>query len=244
MIEFFEKLWYLFRHLGDDDAWRNLLQFIGQPMLYLTLFGIIFLETGVVIFPFLPGDSLLFAVGAVSARDVGIHFGFVVGLLWLAAIIGDSTNYWIGRRLGPAVFNRPDRPDGKKTLGDRLLNRKHLDKAQKFYEKHGGKTIILARFVPIIRTFAPFVAGVGKMNYARFLVYSLSGGVAWVGICTTAGYYFGQITFVKKNFELVIVAIVLISVIPVAIEFLKARKADKTGGDAILEATTLGERVE
>jgi membrane-associated protein len=236
MVEFFEKLFFLIRHLGDDKAWTDLLQFIGgiKP-LYAVLFSIIFAETGIVIFPFLPGDSLLFAVGAMSARDIGLSVPTVILLLFCAAILGDNCNYWLGRRLGPRVFNSEK---------SRLLNRKHLLRAQAFYEKHGAMTIILARFVPIIRTFAPFVAGVGRMKYGHFLTYSVAGGIAWVNICVWAGWLLGSRQFVKDHFEIIVLAIVAISVVPVIIEFIKARKADKKGGDAILEATTLGERVE
>jgi membrane-associated protein len=139
-------------------------------------------------------------------------------LIVLAALLGDNVNYWLGRRLGPAVFRREN---------SRLLNKKHLVRAQEFYEKYGSKTVILARFVPIVRTFAPFVAGIGRMNYLRFLAFSFVGAVAWVTICVSAGYYFGQFEFVKKRFEVVIVAIVVISVLPMAIEYLNARRRAK-----------------
>ena len=142
-------------------------------------------------------------------------------------------NYWLGRRLGPAVFRRED---------SKLLNKKHLTKAQDFYAKYGSKTIILARFVPIIRTFAPFVAGIGRMNYARFLIFSVVGAVAWVSVCLIAGYKLGSLPFLKKHFELVILAIVFISLIPMIWELLRARQASKRGGDALLAATTIGER--
>lgn len=234
-MKLFELLWDLLRHLGEDEKWRALLDYVGHPTLIAILFAIIFCETGLVVMPFLPGDSLLFAVGAMGARDLGFSLPLITVLLIVAAVLGDAVNYWIGYRIGPAVFKRED---------SKLLNKKHLLAAQAFYEKHGGKTIILARFVPIIRTFAPFVAGIGKMNYFRFALYNVTGGVAWVVICIGAGYVFGGIPFVKKNFELVIIAIIFISVLPVLIEFVKARRAAKRGFDPLVEATTLGERTD
>ena len=215
-MEFFRRLVDLiFRGLGDDAKWRAMIDYIGAPTLYVILFAIVFAETGLVVTPFLPGDSLLFAIGAISARGIGIDLPLITVLMIVAAIAGDAVNYWIGYRLGPAVFKRED---------SRLLNKKHLLKAQEFYEKYGGKTIILARFVPIVRTFAPFVAGVGKMNFFRFWLFNIVGGIAWVLICVAAGYFFGQFDFVKKHFELVIVAIVVISVLPMAVEFWQARR--------------------
>ena len=234
-MEFFRRLYDLLRHLGEDAKWAQMIDYIGTPTLYAVLFAIIFAETGLVVTPFLPGDSLLFALGAMGARDIGINVPFVTVLLIVAAIIGDAVNYWIGYRLGPAVFKRED---------SKLLNKKHLLKAQEFYEKYGGKTIILARFVPIVRTFAPFVAGVGKMNFFRFWVFNIVGAILWVVICVGAGYFLGSIPFVKKNFEAVIVLIVIVSVLPMAYEFWQARRAAKRGGSAVLEATTIGESTE
>src|SRR6201991_2052846 len=181
---------------------RHLLEFVQEygTWVYGILFAIVFAETGLVVTPFLPGDSLLFAIGALGARGIGINLPLITALLIVAAILGDAVNYWIGYKLGPAVFKRED---------SKLLNKKHLVKAQEFYEKYGGKTIILARFVPIVRTFAPFVAGVGRMNFFRFWIYNVIGGIAWVLICVGAGRLFGNIPFVKKNFEVVIVAIVV-----------------------------------
>src|SRR5688500_17125373 len=203
-MEFFSKLFDLiFGGLGDDAKWRGMIDYIGIVPLYAVLFAIVFAETGLVVTPFLPGDSLLFAIGAIGARGIGINLPLITVLLIVAAVLGDAVNYWIGYRLGPAVFKRED---------SRLLNKKHLIKAQEFYEKYGGKTIILARFVPIVRTFAPFVAGVGKMNFFRFWVFNVVGAIAWVVICVGAGLAFGNIEFVKKRFELVIVAIVVVSV--------------------------------
>ncbi|HVT88002.1 MAG TPA: VTT domain-containing protein [Tepidisphaeraceae bacterium] len=234
-MEFFTKLFDLLRHLGEDDKWRAMVDFVGIHNLYLVLFAIVFCETGLVVTPFLPGDSLIFSIGAVAGREIGINLLLVGPLLLAAALIGDNVNYWLGRRLGPAVFKRED---------SRLLNKKHLINAQGFYEKYGSKTVILARFVPIIRTFAPFVAGIGRMNYARFLIFSVIGAVAWVSLCLGAGYALGSRPFFKKHFELVVLVIVFVSVIPVIVEFLKARRASKNGKDALLEATTLGEKTD
>src|SRR5438105_974566 len=151
-MQFFTHLFNLLRHLGEDERWRTMLNYVGQRNLYIVLFAIVFCETGLVVWPFLPGDSLLFAIGAVAGRQIGIDLSLIAPLLIAAALTGDNLNYWLGRRLGPAVFKRED---------SKLLNKKHLVEAQTFYERHGSKTIILARFVPIIRTFAPFVAGIG-----------------------------------------------------------------------------------
>jgi membrane-associated protein len=214
-MEFFGKLFHLiFGGLGDDEQWRSMVRYIGVNKLYFVLFAIVFCETGLVVTPFLPGDSLIFALGAVGAREIGIDLKVVFPLLIVAALVGDNVNYWLGRRVGPAVFKRED---------SKLLNKKHLIKAQTFYEKYGSKTIILARFVPIVRTFAPFVAGIGRMNYARFLLFSVIGAVAWVSICLGAGYSLGSRPFFKKHFELVMLAIVLISILPIGIEFLRHR---------------------
>lgn len=177
------------------------------------LFGIVFCETGLVVTPFLPGDSLLFTAGALAALgslDVWVLFL----TLALAAILGDTANYWIGKKIGPRAF------DGS----IRFLKQDHLRRTEAFYEKHGKKTIILARFVPIIRTFAPFVAGVGSMNYGVFLAYNVIGGVLWVAICVFSGYFFGNIAAVKKNFSLVILAIIFVSTLPILWEAWKARR--------------------
>ena len=185
---------------------------------YLILFLIIFCETGLVVTPILPGDSLLFAAGTFAALgSLDITWLFVI--LSLAAIAGDTVNYWIGNFMGPKIFQKEK---------IRFLNKEHLERTHQFYEKYGGKTIVIARFMPIIRTFAPFVAGIGSMSYWKFISYNVIGGVAWIAICMFAGYYFGNLTFVKKNFSLVILAIVIISVLPGVIEFLrhKYRKND------------------
>ena len=200
-----------------DPAYLNTLAASTGPWMYVILFAIVFAETGLVVTPFLPGDSLLFAVGALAAADSSpINLPFTAVLLIAAAVLGDAVNYAIGARLGPKVFSRED---------SRLLNKKHLIEAQRFYDKYGGKTIILARFVPIVRTFAPFVAGVGKMSYRKFFAYNVVGGAAWVLICLAAGRLFGGHPFVKKNFELVALAIVAISLLPIAVEVLRARLA-------------------
>ncbi len=179
---------------------------------YVLLFFIIFLETGLVITPFLPGDSLLFAAGAFAALG-SLNVLVLFGLLSLAAILGDTVNYWIGHYIGPRAFsgNVP------------FLKKEYLDRTHEFYERHGGKTIILARFIPIIRTFAPFVAGIGAMTYPKFFAYNIIGGVAWVALFTFGGYYFGNLPLVKENFTLVILAIIFISVMPGVIEFFRER---------------------
>lgn len=178
---------------------------------YAILFVIVFCETGLVVTPFLPGDSLLFAVGslaAIGALDVTTS----VVLLIVAAIVGDTVNYWIGDYVGPKVFHEEH---------SRLLNKEYLLRTHRFYEKHGGKTIIIARFLPIIRTFAPFVAGIGSMTYRRFLMFNIVGGIAWVLLFVLAGYFFGNIPFIKNNFSLVIIALILIPGIPAAVEVIR-----------------------
>jgi membrane-associated protein len=180
---------------------------------YLLLFIVVFCETGLVVTPFLPGDSLLFAVGAFAARG-SLELGIALVVLAAAAILGDTANYWIGAVVGPKVFHKEN---------VRFLNRRHLDRTHEFYERYGGKTIVIARFVPIVRTFAPFVAGIGKMTYGRFLSYNVFGGLLWVLLFVLGGYFFGNIGFVRRNFSLVIVAIVLISIMPGVIEALRQR---------------------
>jgi membrane-associated protein len=172
------------------------------------LFVIVFCETGFVVTPFLPGDSLLFAVGTFAARG-SLDLFTAMGLLTLAAIAGDTVNYWIGHWVGPRVFRRED---------VRWLNRKHLERTHQFFEKYGAKTIILARFVPIVRTFAPFVAGIGAMNYSKFFLYNVLGGVLWVGLLTVAGFFFGNIPLVRRHFTLVILGIIVVSVLPILFE--------------------------
>ncbi|MBI5583173.1 MAG: DedA family protein [Deltaproteobacteria bacterium] len=184
---------------------------------YLILFLIIFCETGLVVTPILPGDSLLFAAGTFSALGA-LDPGFLFLLLAVAAVLGDTVNYWIGHFVGPRVFHQEQ---------VRFLKKEYLLRTHEFYERHGGKTIIIARFIPIIRTFAPFVAGVGSMSYGRFIVYNLAGGILWIGLFVMGGFFFGNIPLVRKNFSLVIVAIVLLSVMPGVIEFLRQRAQKK-----------------
>jgi membrane-associated protein len=213
-----KDLWHAIKALADPAYLNELARSTG-PWMYVLLFGIIFAETGLVVTPFLPGDSLLFAVGALAAAENSpISLPLVAGLLIVAAILGDAVNYSIGYKLGPKVFSRED---------SKLLNKKHLLEAQRFYDKYGGKTIIIARFVPIVRTFAPFVAGIGRMSYARFFLFNVVGGVTWILTFLIAGRLFGEVAFVKKNFELVAVAIVLISVLPIVFEFARVKLAKK-----------------
>jgi membrane-associated protein len=180
--------------------------------IYAILFAIVFCETGFVVTPFLPGDSLLFAVGSLAAVIPSLHLQIAIPLLIAAALAGDNVNYWIGRTFGPKVFHK------EKSL---FLNKEYLNRTQRFYEKHGGKAIIIARFLPIIRTFAPFVAGIGKMKYARFLLFSIFGASVWVFLFTLSGYFFGNVPIIKQNFSLVIVALVLIPGIPALVEFIR-----------------------
>lgn len=186
---------------------------------YGLLFLIIFAETGLVVTPFLPGDSLLFAAGAFCARpETGLNVHLMAGLLFVAAFLGDTLNYMIGAKLGPAVFNRED---------SLFLRKKHLERAHAFFEKYGGRAIILARFVPIVRTFVPFVAGIGRMSYRQFIAYNLIGGFIWIYFFIYAGFFFGNQPFVQKNFKLVILAIIVISVIPMVIEGWRAWKESR-----------------
>ena len=208
-MEFISTIIDLFLHLDE-----HLSAIISQygTWTYAILFAVIFMETGLVVTPLLPGDSLLFAAGTfASLGALNVYLLFI--LLVIAAIIGDTVNYWIGRYVGPRAFsgNIP------------FLKKEYLDKTSAFYGKHGGKTIILARFIPIIRTFAPFVAGVGAMTYWRFITYNVVGGIVWVLIFTLLGYFFGNIPAVQENFTLVILAIIFISVLPGVIEFLRER---------------------
>ncbi|HSY61123.1 MAG TPA: DedA family protein [Cytophaga sp.] len=183
---------------------------------YAILFLVIFAETGLVVTPFLPGDSLLFVAGMVVAQG-SLNLWLLLALLIAAAVLGDTVNYHIGKFIGPKVFTDAQ----PKNFFMKLLKKEHLEKAQTFYEKHGGKTIIIARFVPIVRTFAPFVAGISKMNYSRFIAYNVVGGVVWVIGLTIAGFYLGEFDIVKKNFEKVIFAIILISLLPIIIEYFR-----------------------
>jgi membrane-associated protein len=187
--------------------------FVSQygPWVYALLFLIIFAETGLVVTPFLPGDSLLFTTGALAATGI-LDIWLASGLMLAAAILGDAVNYSVGNYVGPRVF----RAEERRSLWQRLLNRDHLMAAHAFFERHGGKAIVLARFVPIVRTFVPFVAGCGSMSYPHFAFYNVTGAILWVGLCAGAGYAFGNVPVVKDNFELVVVGIVVVSVIPIA----------------------------
>ena len=188
-----------------------------QVWTYGILFIVLFAETGFVFTPFLPGDSLLFAAGTLAAAG-SLDIRFLFFLLMIAAVAGDSVNYWIGRRIGPKVFFKDQ---------GRLFNRRHLERSQQFYETHGGKTIFFARFIPVIRTFAPFLAGVGRMSYRRFFVYNVIGGIVWVGLFLFTGFFFGQWSFVKEHFSLIIFAIICLSLIPAILEYLRAKKREK-----------------
>lgn len=185
---------------------------------YVLLFLIVFCETGLVVMPFLPGDSLLFAAGAVTALE-GSELNPVVMtlLLIIAAVLGDAVNYTVGYKVGAKIV----------AADSRWVKRKHVDAAEDFYKRYGGKAIVIARFAPFLRTFAPFVAGIGRMEYRRFALFNVTGGIAWVASFVLAGYFFGELPFVKKNFKLVILAIIVISLIPPVLEFIKARRASK-----------------
>lgn len=199
----------LFLHL--DKYLEEIIKNYGT-LTYLILFIVIFIETGLVATPFLPGDSLLFAAGAFAGLG-SLNIFVLYGLLAFAAILGDTVNYWIGHYIGPRAFSG----------NIRFLKKEYLDRTHAFYEKHGGKTIILARFIPIIRTFAPFVAGIGAMSYGKFITYNIVGGLLWVASFLSLGYFFGNLPVVEKNFSLVIIAIILISVMPAVIEFIKEK---------------------
>ena len=207
VAHFIDLFLHLDKHLGE------LVKEYGT-WTYLVLFIIIFCETGLVVTPILPGDSLLFAAGAIAALG-SLNPHLLIVLLTIAAVLGDAVNYQIGRYIGPAVFKKED---------SRFFKRAHLEKTHAFYERYGGKTIIIARFVPIVRTFAPFIAGVGQMSYKRFALYNVVGAILWVVIGVYAGYLFGGLKIVKENFSLIIIAIVLISLLPAAFEFWRAKR--------------------
>ena len=210
-MDLFRSFVDLFLHLDT-----HLSQVIAQygAWTHLLLFGIVFAETGLVVTPFLPGDSLLFAAGTFAALGA-LDIRMIVLLLMVAAILGDTVNYWVGAWIGPRAFS------GR----IRWLRQDYLERTHAFYEKHGGKTIILARFVPIIRTFAPFVAGVGAMSYGKFVVYNVAGAVLWVGLFVLGGYFFGNIPVVRQNFTLVILAIIAVSVMPILVEAVRGRRS-------------------
>jgi membrane-associated protein len=212
LLNFWDVLRHLDQHLAD---WSQLM----GGWLYLVLFLIVFAETGLVVTPFLPGDSLMFAVGALCAVEgSALHVALIIPLLLVAAVVGDAVNYAIGRKLGPRVFT------AEKSL---LLNKKHLLRTQEFYERYGGKTIIIARFVPIVRTFAPFVAGIGQMRYPRFFMFNGVGALLWVIGLVLLGYAFGNLPVIKKNFSLVIFAIIGLSILPAVIEILRGWRASR-----------------
>jgi membrane-associated protein len=211
---FVDLILHLDKHL---DQWSAAL----GPWVYVLLFAIVFCETGLVVTPFLPGDSLLFACGVLGARpDSGIHVVWLMGVLLVAAILGDAVNYAIGGAFGRTIVEKKPR----------WLNPQHIERTQAFYEKHGGKTIVFARFIPIVRTFAPFVAGMGRMGYQRFALFNVLGAIAWVVGLIALGYRFAGTELVQKNFKLVILAIIVISILPAVIEFLRARSEAKTEG--------------
>lgn len=208
IIAFFKQLLDIILHM---DKYLNIILQNYGTWTYAVLFAVIFVETGLVLMPFLPGDSLLFVAGTLSGAGK-LNVFMLFGLLSLAAILGDTFNYWIGSYFGEKVFAK-----------SRLFKREYLEKTKKFYDKHGGKTIIIARFIPIVRTFAPFVAGIGKMSYLRFLTFNIVGGVGWVAIFTFGGYFFGQMTVVKENITLITILIILASFVPPAWEYIKHR---------------------
>jgi membrane-associated protein len=203
---------------------RHLLEFVQTygTWVYGILFAIVFAETGLVFTPFLPGDSLLFAVGALSATGV-LNPWLSFCLLVVAAITGDAVNFTIGRRIGPPLFGTGDEPPG---FSHKLINPEHVRRAHNFFEEYGGKAVVLARFVPIVRTFLPFVAGAAQMRRRVFLFYNISGGIAWVTLCMGAGFLFGNVPIIKENFSLVTIGIVIVSLLPMVFEFLRHRRAN------------------
>ncbi len=223
-MEFLLQIPDLFLHL--DEHLGNIITIVG-PWTYVILFGIVFAETGLVVAPFLPGDSLLFVAGTLAGAG---HLNIIIAYLSLliAAILGDTVNYWIGHKLGPKVFAREN---------SKIFKKEYLEKTREFYEKHGGKTIILARFLPIIRTFAPFVAGVGKMHYDTFLFYNVTGALLWVTSFTFAGYFFGGLPFIQDNFHYAVVGIILVSLIPMVIEYINYHKEKRLSKAQIEKAT-------
>lgn len=194
------------------------------PWSYMILWGILFMETGLVIMPFLPGDSLLFAAGALSTMhgESGLHLPLLIAIIMTGPFLGDSCNYWIGRLFGRGIMHKHSH---------RFIKKEHLDKAHAFYERHGGKAVAIGRFIPLIRTFVPFVAGVGRMHYGRFVMFSAIGTVCWINICVLAGFFFGRLDFVKHHFESIIIAIVVVTLMPAVITFLRARFGKKTPAD-------------
>jgi len=222
LADLFVKLIDLFLHLD-----RHLAEIVAAygAWIYGLLFTVVFCETGLVVTPFLPGDSLLFAAGAIAAAG-GLDPWLLGLLLAVAAVSGDAVNYTVGRFVGPRVFHAEDLSG----FWHKVLNRKHLDRAHAFFEKYGGKAIALGRFVPIVRTFVPFVAGAGSMTYRRFAVYNVAGGVLWVTICVGGGYAFGNVPVVKNNFSFVALGIIFVSVLPIAVELVVDRRRAKAKG--------------
>lgn len=214
-MEIFEFILHIDEHL------INIVNQFGM-LTYGLIFLIIFAETGLVVTPFLPGDSLLFAVGTLSATGI-LNVWIIYFSLLIAAVLGDTVNYWIGHKMGARVFSKKN---------SRIFNQAYLAKTEAYYEKYGGKTIILARFLPIVRTFAPFVAGVGRMHYGKFFTYNVVGGFIWVTLFVWLGYFFGQLEFIKKNFELAVIGIILFSLIPVVYEYFSHKKDKKFKKDA------------
>jgi membrane-associated protein len=211
MLEFVHIILHIDQYLA---VWS---QAMG-PWLYVLMFAIIFAETGLIVTPFLPGDSLLFALGALTTMDSGLDVWTLSISLMIAAFLGDNVNYKVGQYLGPKVFSKKD---------SRIFNQDHLQKTQRFYEKYGGKAIVLARFVPIVRTFVPFVAGVGQMKWANFLLYNIVGAVLWINIFLFAGHFFGNLPYIKRNFHVVILAVIVVSVLPIVIEFIRHKWPQK-----------------
>ncbi|MBU0722506.1 DedA family protein [Patescibacteria group bacterium] len=219
-MEIFDFILHIDKHLAD------LIVFFGG-WTYVMLFAIVFAETGLVVTPFLPGDSLLFAVGTLAGGSL-LNIWISYFTLLIAAILGDTVNYWIGHYIGPKVFSKEN---------SRFFKKEYLEKTREFYEKYGGKTIIIARFLPIIRTFAPFVAGVGKMHYGTFLFYNIFGGFIWVTSLVFAGFYLGGLSFIKANFEYAIFAIIAFSLLPMFIEYLKYKRRPKISKEQMEHAT-------
>ncbi|MCB0525878.1 MAG: DedA family protein [Saprospiraceae bacterium] len=215
MLDFLSQALEFIRHL--DVHLENIMREYHLTT-YIILALIIFCETGLVVTPFLPGDSLLFAAGAITAKTGILNVWLLIPLLFAAAILGDNTNYFFGRFLGHKIYERDYW----------FLKKKYVDQTHEFYEKHGGQTLIIARFVPIVRTFAPFVAGVGDMKYRRFIGYCLAGGILWVTTLTLAGYYFGKIPIVRDNFEVVVIGIICLSVVPIIVGYIKNRFFSKS----------------
>ncbi len=216
-MDLIKYLFDLFLHL--DDYLSTVIATYGT-WTYILLFGVIFIETGLVVTPFLPGDSLLFAAGSFAALG-SLNPVYLFLILGLAAILGDTVNYWIGHAIGPRAFSS----------NSRFLKKEHLDRTHEFFEKYGGKTIIIARFVPIVRTFAPFVAGIGEMTYWKFITYNIVGGLSWVALFVFAGYFFGNLPVVKHNFEIVILVIIAISLLPAAFEYFKGKAGGKKSAE-------------